>query len=805
MVAGCESRRVTAHNGVVGWAAVWACVRASLRARAGALVALAVVAGVSGGVVLATFAGARRADTAFERRLEASGTPNIDISFDEPQDPSVLDRVGAVDGVDGATLATFVATAPVEGGLVPFEDTIAFAVVAETGTGAFDRMLSDGRWLSGAPDEVLLNGEMADVAGVAVGDAVTLASVSNETGQHYETEGISELDGPPVEATVVGILRGAEDVADTPEPFLVVPYSYVEQNDVFALPALVGVRSAPGRTDDVLADLRRLLPDAEVQPTEGFGERIVDGIDVQVVGLLALGAAVGLAAIAAIVQSVGRIAGATAADDEVTGALGLTRRERRLVAMGRVGPAALGATALVVVVGVLGAPVAVTGLARQAEPDRGLWFDAVAVLSVIAIVVIAIVGTAALSVRRSSTGGSPAGRVGPVTGAVASSAPLVASIGVRRAFGGGGPRWTARAGLLAVTAGVAVVAAVLGFTRSIEVLLDSPGQWGATFDAMVQAGLDEESQRDRIAALQADSEIEAAALVEQSSVTARRPGGSEAAYPLLALEPFKGGLDQLVADGMPLSADDEAIVGSAVLEDLELEVGDDLRIETPTGEHSLRIAGETAVYGTDRIDDGIAVTRAGARAIGAADDNDAVLIVRFAPGVDADAKIGALADEFDLAQPVARPGSVDNLDELGSLPLVLAIAVAGLGVFAGAVAVVIGTNRSRRELSTLRAVGAVRRQIAGTVFAHALTIAVIGVVVGLPLGIALGRSVYLAVASGIGAIARPEVPLAGIAVVGVGTLLIALVMASVPAVRVARAGVVGRARQASSEGFRRMR
>jgi ABC-type antimicrobial peptide transport system permease subunit len=140
-----------------------------------------------------------------------------------------------------------------------------------------------------------------------------------------------------------------------------------------------------------------------------------------------------------------------------------------------------------------------------------------------------------------------------------------------------------------------------------------------------------------------------------------------------------------------------------------------------------------------------------------------------------------------MAQLVARPGSVDNLDELGPLPLVLATAVAGLGVLAGALALVVGTNRSRRELSTLRAVGAVRRQLLATVFGHALTVAAVGVVLGLPLGIALGRSVYLAVASDVGAIARPVVPVVGIAAVCAATVLIASLVATVPAVRVAAA------------------
>src|ERR1043165_5768756 len=54
-------------------AAVWVRVRADLRRDWRALVALAAIVGLMGGIALATFAGARRTDTAVSRFLKWSG------------------------------------------------------------------------------------------------------------------------------------------------------------------------------------------------------------------------------------------------------------------------------------------------------------------------------------------------------------------------------------------------------------------------------------------------------------------------------------------------------------------------------------------------------------------------------------------------------------------------------------------------------------------------------------------------------------------------------------------------------------
>lgn len=518
--------------------AIWRSAATGLRGRLRMVVAIVLLLGVAGGVTIAGLAGSRRAETAFDRLLDATLAPQIDVEFSEPPDPSVVDTVGAIDGVEGATLAAFVAVAPAQTDLVPFQDTIAFAIVAESGTGgAFGDVMTEGRPLGDDPDEVLFNEAMADLVGAEVGDEVELWSISSATGERWSGEGVVAVDGPRTTATLVGISRGAEDVSDAPDPVTIVPAAYTETYDAYSLPLLMGVRTDPARRDEVIASMQELLPDDQVGPSEQLDRRIDDGLAVQSLGLVALAVAVGAAGAAATIQFLNRITSAEARDDDVRGALGMTMVQRRAIAAVRSLPIAVVGAALAAVAGVAAGPIALTGLARQAEPDRGVWFDAPVVLGVAAAIVVGTVVAAALGVRRAAGDVREASSTGVADRAVlASPLPLVAALGARRALGG----WTGRAGLVAVVASFGIVVAVLTFSRSVDVLFDSPAQWGARFDLVVAPGTDEAEFEEAVAAVEDDDRVAAAAVAASSSVTARTPGGQTLTFLVSSTDTIKG-------------------------------------------------------------------------------------------------------------------------------------------------------------------------------------------------------------------------------------------------------------------------
>jgi ABC-type antimicrobial peptide transport system permease subunit len=99
---------------------------------------------------------------------------------------------------------------------------------------------------------------------------------------------------------------------------------------------------------------------------------------------------------------------------------------------------------------------------------------------------------------------------------------------------------------------------------------------------------------------------------------------------------------------------------------------------------------------------------------------------------------------------------------------------------------VVSVSRRRRELSLLKVLGFARGQVAGTVGWQATTLAVAGLLIGLPLGIAAGQALYRLFAVSFGVVAVPVAPAALLAVLAAAILVAANLLAAGPAIAAAR-------------------
>jgi ABC-type lipoprotein release transport system permease subunit len=95
-------------------------------------------------------------------------------------------------------------------------------------------------------------------------------------------------------------------------------------------------------------------------------------------------------------------------------------------------------------------------------------------------------------------------------------------------------------------------------------------------------------------------------------------------------------------------------------------------------------------------------------------------------------------------------------------------------------------RRRRRDLAVLKALGFQPHQVSSTVAWQATLLAVVGLAVGLPLGVAIGRWTWSLVANGLGVVNRPVVPLAGLAIIVAAGVLAANLLAALPAWAAAR-------------------
>jgi ABC-type antimicrobial peptide transport system permease subunit len=109
-----------------------------------------------------------------------------------------------------------------------------------------------------------------------------------------------------------------------------------------------------------------------------------------------------------------------------------------------------------------------------------------------------------------------------------------------------------------------------------------------------------------------------------------------------------------------------------------------------------------------------------------------------------------------------------------------------LGVATVGNTLIVSVRRRRRDLAILKTVGFVRRQVAGVVAWQASSIGVVALLVGLPVGIAVGRWAWDAVANGLGSSAPTIVPALALAAVVPCVLVVANLIAAAPGWSAAR-------------------
>lgn len=140
----------------------------------------------------------------------------------------------------------------------------------------------------------------------------------------------------------------------------------------------------------------------------------------------------------------------------------------------------------------------------------------------------------------------------------------------------------------------------------------------------------------------------------------------------------------------------------------------------------------------------------------------------------------SLANGDDVSYlPVQRPAAIVNYQSTGDTPLLLALGLAVAATLALALSMVASVRRRRRDLAVLKTLGFVRRQMIATVAMQALVTALVATAIGVPLGIAAGRQLWIAFARNIYAVPEPTVP-ASVGLVAVATVFIAVAVAVVP-------------------------
>jgi ABC-type lipoprotein release transport system permease subunit len=786
-------------------AAVLLRARADLRNRWRAWLGLALLVGLFAGAVIAAAAGARRTDTAYPRLLRSAKAPDVMVFSEVGGDstfakipPAELARLPEVAEVGtGASLAV----------VRPAAVTVIVPADATIGSTMFRRKMLAGRQpRADRADEMSISFVLAQARHLGVGDRlqvdVAAPSPSGQPATRTFTFHIVGVDAapsefPPQHGT------GVQAAWATPA------FYKAQSSDTLSY-GLTAIRLRRGPRDlpAVHAAIERL---SGGKPVQAFvladqAANTQRSIHLQAAALWVLGGLLGLAAALVLTQLLVRQSSLEASEYPSLRALGMSSGELWAVGMARALAVGGVGAALAVVVACLLSPALPVGLARTAEPRPGFAFDSTA-LGLGALATFTFVALAAtvpaLRAARFATRGAPAADTGGgssrslVVGFLSRVAvPPSVTTGVRFALepGRGRNAVPVRSAIAGAVVGVTALAAALAFTTSIGHLLDSPRLYGVTWDAR-ETSIAGPDVTPGVPALQSDRRVSALSIGYSGvplTIGRVRVDG-------LAMDVVKGTTMLPVAvEGRRPAKPDEIMLGSKTLSELHAHVGSTVRVSVASSgsSASFRVVGR-GVFPS--LSDALGLGQGAATSVrgltrglgpGVTPPPAGEALVRFGAGVDKTRAIAELDRSASAAGaavlPPDKPDDLVNFGRVKNLPGVLGALVGGLAVATLAHLLVTSTRRRRHDLAILKILGFAPADVRRAVAWQATTLAVLAVVVGVPLGIGVGRWAWLLFAHQLGIVAAPSVSL--VAVVGLiaATVVVANLAAALPGRAAAR-------------------
>jgi FtsX-like permease family len=784
--------------------------RADLRQRWRGVVVVALLVGIVGAVVLSTIAGARRSASALRRFNDWSRTSNLEINPGAIT-PAQLAAFRATPGIGTVAVVDLPALLLKEPGGAQ-DLAIGAPIDATLGTVIDRARVIHGRAANlGAPDEVDIGEGLASLLRLHVDSAIPVQSWTPAQVKRILAGGsFAAPAGPKITLHVVGIDRRPLDLGQRGANggVLVLTPAFARQyRNVIGSFAGVSLRvrtQRPGDAGRVMAAAQRIWggsPQFEVQDL-AIDTGASDAIHVLTVSLFIFAAVAALAGLAAIGIVLTRELSATRAEQPNLRALGATRRQRVAMSALRVALVAAGGAALAVVGSLVASPLFPFGIARRADPDPGLHVDWVVIalgVLAIAVVIAAISLLAAWRATRPVTEmRSRQTRLRARAADLAANSGLSApaAFGVRLAVepGRGDTSVPLRSALIGLVIGVFGIAAVIVFASSLEHLASTPRMYGWSFDFRASTSGDFSCNKsdEHIGSVPGVGAM-AAVCYDNISVDGK---------PIIGwgLTPLRGNIEpELIAGHVP-STPSEVALGAATLRTLHKHLGDTLVAQSPLAKRTYRIVGQVVFPQFDDpqpLADGAWFTESGFNPLitppkGDAKDSNFTryVIGDFTPGATpavVEARIAKLLrGGTDQPPPKGQeqPVEVARLRQTSWFPAALAALLGFLALVAVGHALVTGTRRRRRELAILKTLGFQRRQVRASIAWQASVLALAGLVVGMPLGIATGVFIWRAVANGLGIVNTATVPLAILALAPIVIIAVNL-LAYFPARRAA--------------------
>jgi hypothetical protein len=809
-------------------------LRATLPRRWSGLVAVALLLGALGGLATGAELGARRTQSSFASFMRSTNPSDLIVLHnDSGNDSNATDaafrrKIASLPHVKRVETANSTSEQVLGPDGFPardathelFDSSVAASSDFDGEFFSQDRpAVIDGRAIDPThADEMVMDSDAAKLLDLRVGDVVPFGFYTNlqTTAPDYGTA----KQTPVLRANVklVGIVAFSNEVVrdDVDHTLKLLLFSPALTRSLTACCTngpIAGVQLAGGSRDDaaVEAEVKQSLPGSTVIKITAVEVATAErAIAPQSVALAVFGAIAALAAIFVVGQAVGRQLRVDVGDRRALRAMGASPTMTMLDGLIGVTGAIVVGSLLAAAVGVGLSPLSPLGPVRRVDPSRGLAFDwtvlgvgtAVFVVTLTALAVLFAYRLAPHRVARHARSASNRGsRL--VSTAAASGVSVSGVAGLQLALDPGRDTRAVplRSATLGATLAIVVVVATVIFGASLSTLASHPALYGWNWNDEIlgsYGGLGDIAQPQTGRLLDHDPYV--AAWVIASFDNVRIDGRT---VPVMGTTP-NARVTPPTLSGHALGSAGDIVLGATTLSQLHKHVGDHVTVDTGIGHpRRLAIVGTATLpaigqfssihleIGTGAI---VSETLIPPADLGFFREPQAVL-VRFRPGVSSAAARQSLVRITQAAQnpgagpatvvPVQHPAEIVNYRTMGDTPALLGAALALGAVTALGLTLLASVRRRRRDLALLKTLGFTRRQLAATVAWQGSVAVTVGLIVGIPLGIAGGRALWIRFADALHVVPVPTIPALTIALIATATLALANLVAVIPGLHAA--------------------
>ena len=791
--------------------------RAELLRRWASWLALSLLVALIGGTVLAGVSAARKTSTAFSGFSQKYGY-DAEI-FSTSQDFSKIDKLPYV---SRATTETLYANGngAADGQFVPNEDLSVLSL--PTSNLSTTIKLTSGRLPTGLHDAIV-GFSMQQQFGLRIGSIVTVPFYSAaQRQQEFATNGFLPPHGPRESFRVVGFEVSESDFPSTsPSYSLYTSPAFdreVGRDTVFAEYLQLRLRHGVNDMPKLQTSVNHHQPKSGftyMQNEDSTAAAIAQSIQPQATGWWFFALFATLAGLALVGQALSRQSLVERESYPALTAIGL--RPQQLFGLGMVRAGAIG------IAGALGAvvlelavsPLTPVGEARAADPVPGFVLDpALLGLGVLIIVVVVSALAVAPSWRAAHGGVGRIARDQPVRHSNATvalvartGAPPSLLVGVRNALDRGRGRSSVPVATALVGATVAVMALVATtvFGASLTHLVKTPPLYGQNWQ-LDMGSLTTKQVHTAIAEFDHDPTVTRVTY----GFTGKYVRIGSVVVQGIFVDVAKGPLAFSLVNGHAAVGTHQMLLGSTTMSQAHLHVGSHV-VVTLINKSGRVLARKLEVVGTVALPPTLSNGGLGVGAVlplpaaldiacqGIASPAtckdklvDSInggwgMLVAMAPGPAGRASLARYQRQFsENINVLGVPTNLFNFGQAVDFPLLLGVTLALFGAATLAHLLFVSVARRRRQVALLKVLGFVRRQVLASTCWQALTVVVIGLVIGVPSGIAIGESVWRTFASHLGAVPVAVVPGGVVALVCAVIVVGGVALALVPALLAVR-------------------